>query len=83
VDGGIVHTAVAMGRPTLALFGPTDPAIWFPYEDLGPFRVLCTRPACHPCNRHTCTEFICLPELGVDLVAEAASEMLAETGRTG
>ncbi len=83
VDGGIVHTAVAMGRPTLALYGPTDPAIWFPYEDLGPYRVLCTHPACHPCDRHTCPEFVCLPELAADLVAETAGEMLAETGRTG
>jgi ADP-heptose:LPS heptosyltransferase len=81
VDGGIMHAAVGMGRPTLALFGPTDPAIWFPYEGLGPYRVLCTRPACHPCHRHDCGAFICLPDLSGRQVAMAAVELLA--GRSG
>lgn len=72
VDGGIMHAAVGMGVPTLALFGPTDPALWFPYAELGPFRVLATRPACHPCHRHTCDQFICLPDLTPDRVLDAA-----------
>ena len=29
-DSGITHLAAAVGTPTLALFGPTDPAIWAP-----------------------------------------------------
>ncbi len=29
-DSGITHLAAAIGVPTLALFGPTDPAIWGP-----------------------------------------------------
>lgn len=29
-DSGIIHLAAAVGCPTLALFGPTDPAIWAP-----------------------------------------------------
>ena len=29
-DSGITHLAAAMGIPVLALFGPTDPAIWAP-----------------------------------------------------
>ncbi len=29
-DSGITHLAAAIGRPCLALFGPTDPAIWGP-----------------------------------------------------
>lgn len=80
VDGGIAHAAVAMGRPTLALFGPTDPAVWFPYERLGPFRVLATRPPCHPCDRHDCAEFICLPRLSAPAVGEAALSLLAAAG---
>ncbi len=77
VDGGLTHAAVACGRPTLALFGPTDPAIWFPYESFGPYRVLCTRPACHPCDRHACPpeEFVCLPALSPAVVAEALSAL--------
>lgn len=29
-DAGITHLAAALGVPTLALFGPTDPAVWAP-----------------------------------------------------
>ena len=29
-DSGITHLAAALGRPTVALFGPTDAAIWGP-----------------------------------------------------
>ncbi len=29
-DSGITHLAAAVGVPTLALFGPTDPAVWGP-----------------------------------------------------
>jgi ADP-heptose:LPS heptosyltransferase len=29
-DSGITHLAAALGVPTVALFGPTDPAVWSP-----------------------------------------------------
>jgi ADP-heptose:LPS heptosyltransferase len=29
-DSGLTHLAAALGRPTVALFGPTDPEIWGP-----------------------------------------------------
>jgi glycosyl transferase family 9 (putative heptosyltransferase) len=29
-DSGVTHTAAAWGAPVLALFGPTDPAVWAP-----------------------------------------------------
>ncbi len=29
-DSGITHVAAAVGTPVLALFGPTDPAVWAP-----------------------------------------------------
>ena len=29
-DSGITHLAAALGTPVLALFGPTDPAVWGP-----------------------------------------------------
>jgi heptosyltransferase-2 len=29
-DSGITHLSAIMGTPTLALFGPTDPAVWGP-----------------------------------------------------
>jgi ADP-heptose:LPS heptosyltransferase len=71
VDGGIMHAGVAMQVPTVGLFGPTRTEIWFPYETLGPYRVLATRPHCHPCDLHECDAFVCLPELRPAAVVDA------------
>jgi heptosyltransferase-2 len=32
-DSGLTHLAAAFGRPTVALFGPTDPEIWGPHGE--------------------------------------------------
>jgi len=84
VDGGVMHAAVAMGVPTLALFGPTDPDIWFPYSDSTDSRVLASRPACHPCDRHECPveEFVCLPQVS-SLEVAAAVRALVQSTRSG
>ncbi|HNT87980.1 MAG TPA: glycosyltransferase family 9 protein, partial [Candidatus Hydrogenedentes bacterium] len=29
-DSGITHLAAAVGCPTVAVFGPTDPTVWAP-----------------------------------------------------
>lgn len=34
-DSGITHLAAAVGTPVIALFGPTDPAVWAPRGDAG------------------------------------------------
>ncbi len=33
-DSGLMHIAAALGTPTVALFGPTDPALWGPLNPL-------------------------------------------------
>jgi len=73
VDGGLMHAAVALGRPTVALLGPTDPEIWFPYAGLGPYRALCARPDCHPCDRHDCDDFVCMPTIDPEQVVAAVA----------
>jgi heptosyltransferase III len=37
VDGGLMHSAVALQKPTIGLLGPTNSEIWFPYQEAGPF----------------------------------------------
>lgn len=47
-DSGITHLAAALGLPTVAIFGPTDPAIWGPR---GPeVRILYEKSSCSPCS---------------------------------
>jgi ADP-heptose:LPS heptosyltransferase len=83
VDGGIMHAAVGFGVPTLALFGPTDPKIWFPYAGSGPFRVLARAPHCHPCDLHECREFICLPDLESATVLDSLDSLMTENDPFG
>ena len=66
VDGGIVHASVGLGRPTLALFGPTSPSIWFPYAPFGPFRVLHAGWDCSRCDRTQCVTQACMAQLEVE-----------------
>lgn len=42
-DSGITHLAAALGVPTVALFGPSDPAVWGPRNPNA--RILAARPA--------------------------------------
>ncbi|MBU1074013.1 glycosyltransferase family 9 protein, partial [bacterium] len=80
VDGGLMHAAVALARPTVALLGPTDPDIWFPYGSFGPYRALCTRPRCHPCDLHECGDFVCLPALTPGQVMDAIAALHLASG---
>jgi len=73
-DSGISHLAAAVGIPTIAIFGPTDPRIWAPR---GRFvRVLSTHTSCAPCTlemRQRCTQKHCLQEITIrDVLLSAA-----------
>jgi ADP-heptose:LPS heptosyltransferase len=77
VDGALTHAAVALGRPTVALFGPTDPKIWFPYTAFGPYRVLHAGLDCSSCDRSLCPEHRCMAALRPEAVRQALQEVLA------
>jgi lipopolysaccharide heptosyltransferase II len=53
-DGGIMHLSVAVGTPTVGIYGSSEPDIWFPYEVLGPFVPAFVPVECRPCHRHVC-----------------------------
>ncbi len=74
-DGGILHLSVALGVPTVGIFGPTEPDIWFPYEGKGPFELAGGGEDCAPCHRHYCSHVKCLEAVDVDEVEERLSRV--------
>jgi lipopolysaccharide heptosyltransferase II len=75
-DGGAMHISVAVGTPTIGIFGSSEPDVWFPYEDYGSYRPAFIPLACRPCHMHTCDHVKCLNELSVEAVEEAVLDVL-------
>lgn len=80
-DSGPKHLAVAMGTPTLTLFGSTDPRGWQP--PIAGHRALTHPVDCHPCNLRECPVpgHPCLDDLRPATVARTAAAMLASRAR--
>lgn len=75
-DGGVLHCAVALGVPTVGVFGPTEPDIWFPHAGLGPHRVVLQEVPCRPCHLHSCDHLTCLRTLPASTVQAEVHEVL-------
>jgi len=75
-DSGITHLAASLGLPTVAIFGPTNPAIWGPR---GPrVHIICAKNPCAPCSpeaRSACSR-PCLQSIEPDSVIEVLSPFL-------
>lgn len=77
-DSGVTHLVVAVGTPTVAIFGPTDSAVWGPRGRR--VAVLQSGRDCCPCSRETavvCTDRQCLEGVDVEQVVNAVEGMLA------
>lgn len=81
-DSGLLHVAVAMEVPTVALFGPTNPGRSGPW---GGRAVVVRQPmSCSPCFYHTSSDlecpakldFACIRDLPVEWVADAVETIL-------
>jgi heptosyltransferase-2 len=70
-DSGLMHVAGALGIPTIAIFGSTNPATTSP---VGEKSVVIHHPvACSPCLQPVCpTDFRCMDAIGIDEVYAAA-----------
>lgn len=82
-DSGLMHIAVSVGVPTVAIFGPTDATRTAPYGSQ--HRVLRKDLKCSPCwplekvgRRDECpyAKPVCLTELSVSTVFQAVGEMI-------
>ncbi len=81
-DSGARHVAVALGTPSLAIFGPSDPAIWAVEDPRHP--ILRRELECSPCSLTRCPlkGHPCMNDLTPERALESIHELLAE-GRTG
>ena len=81
-DSGITHLAGAVGIPTIALFGPTDPKIWGPRGER--VAILRKNPGCSPCTEEElerCNHRRCLECIEIEEVLERARVLIY--GRSG
>jgi len=82
LDSGPMHLAVAVGTPTVHLYGPVDPASFGPWGPPERHRVLSSAWPCIPCNRLDYMEaeilhHPCVREIAVENVLAAAREVLS------
>lgn len=76
-DSGLMHVAAALGVPTIAVFGSTNPVTTSPP---GRNHIIIHKDIpCSPCLKPDCpTDFRCMDLIGVDDVYEAAVRMLGD-----
>lgn len=76
-DNGTKHIAVAMGKPTITIYGPHDPVSWT-YPDYSRHKFLKAEVDCPECDRtkHECTKLTCLDKITVEDVQEAFLQLL-------
>ena len=77
-DTGPMHVAAALGKPVVALFGPTDPRRTGPYQARGTV-LQASAMECVPCLSRTCTaeyDRDCLRNIRVAKVAAEVRQVL-------
>jgi len=74
-DSGAMHLGAALGRPVVAIFGPTDERATRP---IGPHEVLTAKVFCRPCHLRDCPiDHRCMKRISADAVFAAVSSQLA------
>ena len=74
-DSGAMHAASALGAPSLAVFGSTEPRLTGPMGARS--RVLRHHVPCSPCFLRECPiDFACMRSVTPEMAIEAAEEML-------
>ena len=79
-DSGPMHIAAALGVPTVAIFGSTDPSLTGPIGDT--VKVLKKDISCSPCFERECKKghYDCMNMITVDDVYEACVAFLGRKG---
>jgi heptosyltransferase-2 len=73
-DTGAAHLAAALGRPTIVLFGPTDPARTCPRGER--VQLVSAHASCQPCLSQECPlDHRCMERLSVETVFQAVADL--------
>jgi heptosyltransferase-2 len=76
-DTGPAHIASALGRPTLVIFGPTNPLTTRPFSPFG--EIVREPPDCAPCMLRDCPiDHRCMTAITPDQILERARALLAD-----
>jgi heptosyltransferase-2 len=77
-DSGAMHVAAAVGRPVIAIFGPTDERSTHP---VGGHVVLTAPVFCRPCMLRDCPiDHRCMKRITIDQVFDAVSTAMERAG---
>jgi heptosyltransferase-2 len=77
-DSGAMHLGAALGRPVVAVFGPTDERATRPVGPAGQNDVLTAQVFCRPCHLRDCPiDHRCMKRVTADMVFAAVSRQLA------
>jgi heptosyltransferase-2 len=78
-DSGLMHAASALGAPTVAIFGSTDPALTGPLNKNS--CVVLKKTPCAPCFERVCRfrHYMCLNNISADEVYLESAELLKKT----
>jgi len=84
VDSGPLHLAVAVGAPTVHLYGPVDSRTFGPWGDPARHAVVTSDMDCIPCNRldyapEELDEHPCVRNIPAERVLEAAEGLLCSS----
>ncbi|MFW6035949.1 MAG: lipopolysaccharide heptosyltransferase II [Halothermotrichaceae bacterium] len=76
-DTGPLHVTASVGTPTIALFGPTDEEMFYPYGK-GHQVIVVEDLDCRPCGEHNCPlgHHKCLEDIHVEHVLKKAEKYL-------
>ena len=80
-DTGPAHIGSALGRPTLVIFGPTNPLTTRPYSETG--EIIRVPPDCAPCMLRDCPiDHRCMTAITPDDVFRRALGMLGQSSES-
>jgi len=78
-DTGPAHIAAALGRPTLVIFGPTNPLTTRPLSSVA--EIVRYPPDCAPCMLRDCPiDHRCMTAISPDDIFDRAASILSSTG---